>query len=538
MKAKKFLIIILSFAMIISLCSCGKSKSKKNDDDKPEISTAQQNNETTTITCSEQDFTVECNSNYKTIFDEENGLTIYTGVPDSIPYVLIYRNIGIANNIDTDQYFKEKKEEMSQKYGDDLIEAGNPGKYNIGGKTLPGCTFVYMVDQYKVEMLRCVLIDGNDFVEITAKNIIGEGDSTVDALNLAVSSYCALNNQTPGNNTPDNGIVKDGFHFLQYVSPIHGVQHIENEDFSIDIPEGWEIFYIKQYTGLGNGLGFMAYDPSCPDRKIFYYSCIDPFLRSYDAKSFYASCGYTVYADMPVMEGSIESFFAAYPELMLYYDKYTGQTGSVTSSSFPDFNDVTVLEKSPSSIPTTPSTYENSVARITYTSDAGNMCEGLMTIQTGASVDIVGGPVDGGLNWGLSMCGFTTPYGELTQLEDQLMSYLNTFVLTEKFIQENEAITQQNVLASIKAANDLQAIFDSCNEAWLYRETVHDIAAQKWSDAILGYERVYDSTTDTVYMTDIGYYDQYLSGSSDYTLIDDSSEQYYLYNYSGYIVQD
>lgn len=155
-----------------------------------------------------------------------------------------------------------------------------------------------------------------------------------------------------------------------------------------------------------------------------------------------------------------------------------------------------------------------------------------MTIQTGSSVDFYGAPVDMGLNWGLSMCGFTTPNSELTMLEDTLMSYLQTFTLTESFLAENAAITQQNVQNSIQSASELQAVFDSCNAAWEARQTVYDIEAQKWNDVILGQERIYDSSTDSVYITDIGYYDSYLSGSDDYILVGDKNSQYYLYDYS------
>lgn len=121
-------------------------------------------------------------------------------------------------------------------------------------------------------------------------------------------------------------------------------------------------------------------------------------------------------------------------------------------------------------------------------------------------------------------------------LEDTLMSYLQTFSLTDSFIAENESVTRQNVQDSIMAARQLQAVFDSCNAAWEARQTVYDVAAQKWSDAILGRERIYDSSTGTVYMADIGYYDTYLSGSADYLLVDDNNPEYYLYNYSGTIV--
>lgn len=544
MRAKKILSMLLVCVMVLSLCSCGKDKKKDKDkDDKIpnpfEQTTEQKDDGTVTITCAEQDFTVKCKSEYDIKFDEKNGLTIYTDTYDSIPYILIYRNQNTADKTSVDDYLNNFTEQMKENYGDKLVESNAPKQYTFGGRSVNGCSYVYMLDEYEIEMLRCVLIDGNDFVVLTAKNVRGEGKETLEAFDLVVGSYTTGNGQ--GQDKPEitdnkTDLVQKGYRLVEYESPVYGVQHIETADYSIDIPEGWDIFAIKRYTGLGNGFGFMAYDPNCPDRKLFYYSCIDPFLRTEEAKSYYASFGYQVYADLPVMSGSVESFFAAYPELMHWCDKYSSQYDCLPSYNFPDFNDVTVLEKSDSSLPLTPTAYENVVARINYTSNAGNLCEGLMTIQTGSSVDFYGAPTDMGLNWGLSLCGFTTPNGELTMLEDTLMSYLQTFRLTDSFIAENESITQQNVQDSIMAAQQLQAIYDSCNAAWYARQTVYDIAAQKWCDTILEQERVYDSSTDTVYITDIGYYDSYLSGDDNYTLVNDNNPEYYLYNYSGTIV--
>lgn len=542
MRTKKILSVLLVCIMALSLCSCGKDKKKDDNDDStlPNMSnpTSEENIDgTVTITCEEQNFTVKCKSEYSSSFDKENGLTIYTESFNSIPYILIFRNEGLASSIDVDYYLSQFSSQMEEQYGNNLIKANAPKQYSFGGKTLKGCSYVYMLDEYEIEMLRCVLIDGNDFVVLTTKNIRGKGNETMEAFDLIVSSYTT----GKGNTNPDitnnkSDLIQPGYRLEEYKSPVYGIQHIETADYSIDIPEGWEILIIKQFTGLGNGFGFMAYDPNCPDRKLFYYSCIDPFLRSEQAKSNYAAYGYQIYADLPIMNGSVESFYEAYPELMNWRDKYAAQVNGASSASFPDFNAVTVLEKSDSYIPLTPSAYENVVARINYTSDAGNLCEGLMTIQTGAAVDFYGSSADMGLNWGLSMCGFTTPNGELTMLEDTLMKYLQTFTLTDSFLAENSAVTQQNVQNSIQAANELQAVFDSCNAAWAARQTVFDIEAQKWNDVIRGQERIYDSTTDTVYMTDIGYYDTYLSGSSDYILVDDSNSQYYLYSYSGSIV--
>ena len=79
-------------------------------------------------------------------------------------------------------------------------------------------------------------------------------------------------------------------------------------------------------------------------------------------------------------------------------------------------------------------------------------------------------------------------------------------------------------------------------QAWYARETAHDIAFQKLSDSILGYDRLYDSSTGEIYRAEVGFYDSYNLNRSEYSnsnlyLIDSSSSQYYLQGVDYYITR-
>ena len=82
----------------------------------------------------------------------------------------------------------------------------------------------------------------------------------------------------------------------------------------------------------------------------------------------------------------------------------------------------------------------------------------------------------------------------------------------------------QEVNASITAS------YYNYNNAWLARSRSADIARQKFSDATLGYERVYDTETGEIYKAYNGFTDEY-AGSRYQPVSDDM----YTQGWSGYI---
>ena len=103
-------------------------------------------------------------------------------------------------------------------------------------------------------------------------------------------------------------------------------------------------------------------------------------------------------------------------------------------------------------------------------------------------------------------------------------------------------VSEQEKNALLSVASSMQAAMDSYNDAWSARQTSYDISAQKASDAILGYDRLYDPDTGETYRAELGFYDSYdlnRSGFANPNLqrVDDGAEQYYLSGVDYYITK-
>lgn len=316
--------------------------------------------------------------------------------------------------------------------------------------------------------------------------------------------------------------------------------HYDGGFFSLDIPVGWELKTVGEYTEFG----FMAYDPEAPERRFFLYCKVGVFLKSQAAKNEYGTMAawsgsedtppyyYGVFAALPVMEPSTEGFFGGLESLMLVSERY-GYTGLFSDPScYPRFTDIEVLETFPNNSPITPTTLDNSILRITFTplNEPGMKCQGLVAAQ---ATDFIAmrSPMSGtdlGYRGAYNVMGVTAPDGELMELEDDLQKCLASFSFTQEYLEEASRVTQEQTAQSIANANALQAVFDSCNAAWSARQTTYDILSQKQSDATLGYERLYDPDTGEIYQAELGFYDDYGRSNTKLELVDDTTEQYYL----------
>ncbi len=57
-------------------------------------------------------------------------------------------------------------------------------------------------------------------------------------------------------------------------------------------------------------------------------------------------------------------------------------------------------------------------------------------------------------------------------------------------------------------------------QGWEERNQVHDVLAEKWSDTILGKERLYDPDTGDVYRFDLGFREEYETNREKHRLQD------------------
>ena len=139
------------------------------------------------VSCEEQRFSTNCPEDCIVVWDEEDGMYIYTGGYEGIPYVLIYRYE--EPEVDNETMLEDIiQPHLIEMYGSDMIDVSDMEEYTFGDKTLPGIDFTYMVGKYTVHALRlCEQADG-DVINYTAKYLDGSGEETLEILDGVIQN--------------------------------------------------------------------------------------------------------------------------------------------------------------------------------------------------------------------------------------------------------------------------------------------------------------------------------------------------------------
>ena len=111
-----------------------------------------------------------------------------------------------------------------------------------------------------------------------------------------------------------------------------------------------------------------------------------------------------------------------------------------------------------------------------------------------------------------NIMGITAVKDEMIDYKDILTNSLNTLEYKDSFVQKTIDDGNKETKRALALNAQMQAAYDSYNQAWENRQTSYDITSQKYSDATLGYERVYDTETGDIYKAYNGFTDDY-SGS-------------------------
>ena len=497
------------------------------------------------------------------LWEEGTGLylSMKTGKPGVIPYVIVSRNQGVS--VDAEEYLTDQfLPDMKKTYGEDLQRASAAEPVTVGGNRLWQMDLEYDLpdDGVRILMRRICGTIGDSFVIFTAKKTSEDNDAVFTSLEEIVNYYRnGANAYTAGDvleegqagERPEGNIQGKGFGDYS-VSPAERLSlntvTVSNDVFSMEVPENWVLMTHKQFSDFGVYL----YDPEVPERKIFFYCKMEYFNKSQAEKDYYANLaaiagvksfaadinGYLTSASVPVLDpATTEQFYRVYPEFIQLLYQIQGYT-----YIYPDLNAVQVLERYRSSAPVTPTCMDNSILRISFTADSGKTCQGLVGGEISNKLTYMQGSVDLGNYCVYDVMGITAPEAEFSELEPVLLRCLTSFDLTSGYVQK----TQQNVAdqtdAILAAGRNMQAAYDSYNEAWSSRQTSYDILSQKNSDAALGYERLYDPVSGEVYRAETGFYDSYDLHRDEYAnrnlqRIDSSSEQYYLQAVDYYITK-
>jgi hypothetical protein len=115
----------------------------------------------------------------------------------------------------------------------------------------------------------------------------------------------------------------------------------------------------------------------------------------------------------------------------------------------------------------------------------------------------------GGTGFGHFVCGVTAPESEFAGIADRLVDSLESFTITQAYVDLCFAQSQQIWGAVAAAGRTLSEASDIIWEGWLDRTHAQDISAEQWTDAYRDVERVYDPDTGEVYEVPIGWYADY-----------------------------
>lgn len=497
------------------------------------------------VTQDGQDYSTFYDPRFTAEWSEEGGMTIFTDKAGSIPCMQIIQEA--VTGFDAEEYFDGYFTPKAQEdYGDKLLTVGELMPLDVAGRTLQSKMYTYEENGATIDVMRLFDIYDEYVVMYTLYVERGENNDTFTALIDAVSNfqpdadyYANGGAPAPTDNSGGGGtpIQISGEYSVEKYQPLTlETTHYDGGFFSLDLPVGWKIKTAGEY----NTFGFTAYDPQAPERQIFFYCKMFPFLKSQEAKKAAIALAknvsgtadyfqYAMAADYPVMQPTTPGFFMAYNDLMAVAAKYASTGAFADPSLFPYLGDISIIETFANNTPTIRgATLDNSIVRATFISENGAACQGLMAAQAMDFGRINGpGNIDMGYYGAYDFMGVTASEGEFAELEATLQKCLFTFSFTQAYLEETSRVVSEQTSQMLKNAQAMQAAYDSYNAAWSARQTTYDILSQKRSDATLGYERLYDPSTGEIYQADNGFYDDY-GRNAGLELIGDSAEQYYL----------
>ena len=263
----------------------------------------------------------------------------------------------------------------------------------------------------------------------------------------------------------------------------------DNGFFSMQIPKGWEVsvgpFDYIHYT-------FMVYNPNNPNYQIYFNMKTEGYLKTEKMRNWYKSYYPTApMATLPAIDPqTTEAFYKIFTEAM--------KANDTKDFVFPTIKEFTVIDKLGANIT------GGEIVRATYKNENDELIDGIFS----ATIKEVSLYYVTALNVYTTIF-YTTPEGELTEWQSVLNYSLSSLKFTDVFVNgfnNQEEIIMNTINNNSKIYNEISDIITT---GWENRQSTYDIISQKQSDAILGYERVYDTDTGEIYKAKNDFMDNY-----------------------------
>jgi len=271
--------------------------------------------------------------------------------------------------------------------------------------------------------------------------------------------------------------------------------------FSIEKPKGWEVVT----AGACADFAFLMYDPGEPLRQVFYFGEVGPVYMSEQQKQidyqYMKMGGYPVlWFEMPVVNPLTPSNFLCQFHLIAQTE-----IAQMFMPECPRLEDFQIISALPQQNPIDAGQTE--LVRALFIKE-GKLGEGLFLVTVVPLLPFIGQP-SGGIAYGFLMVGISAPKGEFSSIGSTLVKSVKSFTISSSYVNNclrQQASTYEGIL---KAGKTLSETSDIIMKGWESRNRVDDILSEKWSDTILGKERLYNPETGEVYEFENGFYDKY-----------------------------
>ena len=366
------------------------------------------------------------------------------------------------------------------------------------------------------------------------------------ALLLSMLMILSLAACSDGKDNGDDGGTKQGsdadeINIVPTAASSVETERYDNGDFSLDIPKGWTVTSGGAYMLHS----IRVYDPENPINQMFVMLKADCLLHSQagkDAWQYNYQMGNSqaiLFASAPVLSApSTEGFFKIFPQ-------YAAFVSSVESSysgySFPSFESFTVTDRFASTSSLAASAIGDELLRATFT-DGDKTGEGMFSasVVDFGQVQIPSGGVsgyqlqsaDGGYYMAYNIVAVTAEKDTFIDWEPVLTKCMSSLEYSDSFVSSAKQASNETVALAMQISRNFNETMNGIMAAWENRSTSQDIMSQKQSDAILGYERIYNTETGETYKADLGWSDNH--DSELYKPVEDDS--LYLKATSGFIV--
>jgi len=280
--------------------------------------------------------------------------------------------------------------------------------------------------------------------------------------------------------------------------------------FTIESPRGWEV----TTAGACAEFSFLLQDRKSPLRQVFFFGeagpvYTHPYQQAID-QSYMAMGGYpTPWVDMPLVYPFTPANFLAQFHLVV-----RSNIGQSFMPNGPQMEQVQIIAQEPQ--PAAIGGGQCELIRAVFL-QGGVLGEGLFHLTVVPLLPFTASP-GGGIGMGFLVTGITAPKEEFADLLESLVKCIESYTVDESYVRNCLAQQNQTYAGIMKAGKTLSEASDIIAQGWEERNRTHDVLSEKWSDTILGKERLYDPTTGNVYEFANGFYDTYDPNREQYRL--------------------